>query len=53
MSVIFWPGASGDHVFMEMYEHSAEDFAADSSKLDTWVFEHFKVSDYNSHSMFD
>lgn len=43
--VYFLSGASGDHVFMDYYPSENEDFAAaDSSKLDTWVFDKVKVS---------
>lgn len=37
-------GASGSHVYTEMYPGESEDFAgADLGKLDTWVFEKVKV----------
>lgn len=40
---MFAKGASGDHVFMDYYPSENEDFAAaDSSKLDTWVFDKVK-----------
>lgn len=43
--VYFLLGASGDHMFMDYYPSEKEDFAAaDSSKLDTWVFDKVKVS---------
>ena len=38
-------GASGDHVFTEMYPAAVQDFASsDATKLDTWVFDSFRVS---------
>lgn len=44
--VDFLLGASGDHVLMDYYPSEKEDFAAaDSSKLDTWVFDKVKVSE--------
>ncbi|XP_071502329.1 LOW QUALITY PROTEIN: GPI ethanolamine phosphate transferase 1-like [Diadema antillarum] len=40
---MFAKGASGDHVFIHMYPAESEDFAgADSSALDTWVFDRVK-----------
>ena len=37
---MFAKGASGSHVWTDMYEAEEEDFAReDMSKLDTWVFE--------------
>lgn len=37
-------GASGDHVYTNMYPAVSEDFASeDASKLDTWVFDEVKV----------
>ncbi|XP_074647889.1 GPI ethanolamine phosphate transferase 1-like [Tubulanus polymorphus] len=42
---MFSKGATGDHVFAYTYPAGNEDFAAaDSSKLDTWVFD--KVKDF-------
>ena len=42
---MFAKGASGDHVWADMYNAEQEDFAAqDSSGLDTWVFE--KVQEF-------
>ena len=41
---MFARGAQGKHVEMEMYPAEREDFArADSSVLDTWVFDKVKV----------
>ncbi|XP_067857967.1 GPI ethanolamine phosphate transferase 1 isoform X2 [Heptranchias perlo] len=40
---MFAKGASGDHVYTQMYPPDKEDFAAkDASKLDTWVFNEVK-----------
>ncbi|XP_014665671.1 PREDICTED: GPI ethanolamine phosphate transferase 1-like [Priapulus caudatus] len=40
---MFSKGATGDHVFTDMYEPDMEDFASkDASVLDTWVFEKVK-----------
>ena len=41
----FFPtGASGSHVYTEMYPGESEDFAgADLAKLDIWVFDKVKV----------
>ncbi|KAG8442486.1 hypothetical protein GDO86_011323 [Hymenochirus boettgeri] len=40
---MFAKGASGEHIFTHCYSAESEDFAAeDATKLDTWVFEHFK-----------
>ncbi|XP_071959255.1 GPI ethanolamine phosphate transferase 1-like [Antedon mediterranea] len=37
---MFAKGATGDHVFTNMYPAESEDFAgSDASKLDTWVFD--------------
>lgn len=37
--LVFFPGATGDHVFVHMYPGHSEDFAgSDLSQLDTWVF---------------
>lgn len=43
---MFAKGASGDHVFMDMYGSELEDFSGKEStvQLDTWVFD--KVSDF-------
>lgn len=42
---MFAKGASGGHVWTEMYDAKEEDFAGeDASKLDTWVFE--KVEEF-------
>ncbi|VDH91828.1 phosphatidylinositol glycan, class N [Mytilus galloprovincialis] len=41
---MFAKGASGDHVFTEMYTSDEEDFAAShASDLDTWVFDKVKA----------
>ena len=41
---MFARGAHGGHVHVEMYPAASEDFAgADSSLLDTWVFDKVKV----------
>uniref|UniRef100_UPI00358E5152 GPI ethanolamine phosphate transferase 1 isoform X2 n=1 Tax=Myxine glutinosa TaxID=7769 RepID=UPI00358E5152 len=39
---MFAKGATGDHVYTFTYTAKEQDFAADSSKLDTWVFDHVK-----------
>ena len=44
MNIFISIGASGDHVFTEMYTADEEDFASsDPSTLDTWVFSKVKV----------
>uniref|UniRef100_A0A8C4QST0 GPI ethanolamine phosphate transferase 1 n=1 Tax=Eptatretus burgeri TaxID=7764 RepID=A0A8C4QST0_EPTBU len=39
---MFAKGATGDHVYTFTYTAQKQDFAADSSKLDTWVFDNVK-----------
>uniref|UniRef100_A0A8C9G570 GPI ethanolamine phosphate transferase 1 n=1 Tax=Pavo cristatus TaxID=9049 RepID=A0A8C9G570_PAVCR len=42
---IVFAGATGDHVYTFCYTAESEDFGAqDAAKLDTWVFDHVKVS---------
>lgn len=42
---IVFAGATGHHVYTFCYAAESEDFGAqDAAKLDTWVFEHVKVS---------
>lgn len=42
---IIFAGATGDHVYTFCYTAESEDFGAqDATKLDTWVFDHVKVS---------
>lgn len=42
---IVFAGATGDHVYTFCYAAESEDFGAqDAAKLDTWVFDHVKVS---------
>ncbi|XP_064640731.1 GPI ethanolamine phosphate transferase 1-like [Lineus longissimus] len=49
---MFAKGATGDHVYMDMYDADVEDFAgADLSKLDTWVFD--KVKDFFQDARFN
>lgn len=48
---IVFAGATGDHVYTFCYTAESEDFGAqDASKLDTWVFDHVKVSKESSHA---
>lgn len=48
---IFFAGATGDHVYTFCYTAESEDFGAqDASKLDTWVFDHVKVSKESSYA---
>ena len=43
--ILILTGASGSHVYTHTYPAESEDFAgADSSKLDTWVFDRTRVS---------
>lgn len=39
---MFAKGASGNHVFMHTYNSENEDFGADATKLDSWVFDRVK-----------
>lgn len=42
---VVFAGATGDHVYTFCYTAESEDFGAqDAAKLDTWVFDHVKVS---------
>lgn len=42
---IAFAGATGDHVYTFCYTAESEDFGAqDAAELDTWVFDHVKVS---------
>lgn len=42
---IVFAGATGDHVYTFCYTAESEDFGAqDAAELDTWVFDHVKVS---------
>lgn len=44
-SQIFFSGVGGDHIYTYSYDAESEDFGAhDVTKLDTWVFDHVKVS---------
>lgn len=41
---LYFPGASGDHVYSHTYPAEEEDFAStDASRLDSWVFTQVKV----------
>ncbi|KAL3858880.1 hypothetical protein ACJMK2_009129 [Sinanodonta woodiana] len=47
---MFAKGASRDHVYTKCYTAMHEDFAgSDSSKLDTWVFDHVQAFMESSH----
>ncbi|KAK3581195.1 hypothetical protein CHS0354_024730, partial [Potamilus streckersoni] len=48
---MFAKGASRDHVYTKCYTAMHEDFAgSDSSRLDTWVFDHVQAFMESSHS---